>query len=397
MADETWVIELSTPQMTTPIKITMDSPLIIGRSIPGEDSQPDIDLGPFEAADQGVSHRHLKLHSEKGQLWITDLKSTNGTQLNDQAMTPNQAYPLGNRNHLTLGKLPIDIQVVVAPTPAKGPSETAALPHHGSGELILIVEDDPEVAKVFSTVMERAGYTVKLAHEVVSAIRLFNSKRPAAVLLDLMLPHMNGVEFCRYVRRDVDLNSIPIIIVSADSAPAHRTEAMQAGADAFLSKPVTAQQLQQAVGELIAEKGKSSPQFQTKQLGDSKAAEELRPEVQENSIVLFIAGYSNAPITLLVKDVATFGRIQSAKSAKIHFDLSPFDAMESGVSRLHMKLHNKKGEFFIEDLESTNGTFRNGTRLEPHKQEQVKNGDEITLGSLKIYLYFLEHNQPSAS
>lgn len=392
-----WVIEISIPRMTAPIKIQLDDYITLGRTVRGNDEQPDIDLTPYGAEDSGVSRLHIGLHSQEDQLFVTDLGSQNGTRMNDERLTPKHPYPLRHGAKLELGKLSLKINLVVSPTFGSQIYKQPTLkldeidPVQGNGESILIVEDDPEVAKVLSIIMERNGYLTRTSHEVLGAIRAFNQKRPHAILLDLMLPDMNGIEFCRYVRRDVIKNTIPVVVVSADKNDLHAAEAIQAGANVFLTKPVSATELQRVVSVLIAQHEKGSSILETKQLAGTAPLQAVAPESRDNSCVLYIAGHSDAPITLNVSTTVSFGRTHSTGSFKTHIDLSRFDAINMGVSRLHMYLHWKDGNFYVEDVESMNGTFRNGFPLEPRQLTQVSNGDEVRLGQLRMYIYFLEN------
>jgi pSer/pThr/pTyr-binding forkhead associated (FHA) protein len=70
-------------------------------------------------------------------------------------------------------------------------------------------------------------------------------------------------------------------------------------------------------------------------------------------------------------------------------DLSRFQAIDLGVSRVHMVMQYKDGKFMIEDLGSVNGTFLNGRSIRPGKLEALSNADEIRLGQLRMYAYFL--------
>ncbi len=365
--------------------------------MPGKPEVPDIDLAAYGAEEMGVSRQHASIYCLDDQLFVSDLGSQNGTKIDGERLEPHQSYPLRHGTKLELAKLPLKVNLIVSPTfgsqiykqPTLSLDETP--PIRGKGELVLIVEDDPEVAKVLALIMERNGYIARITHEVLSAIRAFNQKRPSAILLDLMLPDMNGIEFCRYVRRDVIKNTIPVIIVSADRNDLHAAEAIQAGADIFLTKPVSALELQQVVSTLISQHERGISSVQTKQLIGTAPLQAIAPESRENSLVIYVAGHSDSPITLNLNHSISFGRTHSTGSLKTHIDLTRFDAMNMGVSRVHMYLHCKDGKFYVEDLDSTNGTFRNGFPLEPHEWTEIANGDEVRLGQLRLYVYFLEN------
>ncbi len=392
-----WVIEIFVPRMNAPIKVKIDEQIILGRSVVGSPDQPDIDLGPYGGEEYGVSRQHVSIFPQGDQLFVVDLESQNGSKIDGERLPPHTPSPLHHGVKLDLGRMPLKVNMVVSPTRGSQIYKQPTLkledkpPIKGKGEQILIVEDDPEVAKVLALVMEKNGYVARTAHEVLSAIRAFNQKRPQAILLDLMLPDMNGLEFCRYVRRDVVKNTIPVVVVSADKNELHAAEAMQAGADFFLTKPVSALELQQVVSMLITQHEKGVTTVQTKQLIGTAPLQAIAPESRNNSCVIYIAGHSDAPITLNVNNTVSFGRTHSTGSLKTHIDLTRFDAINMGVSRVHMYLHWKDEHFYVEDLGSTNGTFRNGFPLEPNDPTQITNADEIRLGQLRMYIYFLDN------
>lgn len=386
-----WVIELGTPAMKNWLKVTFDSEISIGSSVPGGEEQPDIDLSAYGAAMQGVAPRHLGLFVQEGQLFVVDLGSLYGTRLNGQALIPDKAYSLQNGAKLELGQMPLEIRLTIAPSHSQTePDEDIRI---GNGEMILIVEDDPEVAKVLSIIMARVGYRPVVTHEVVTAIRSFNKQRPSAILLDLMLPDMNGLEFCRYVRRDTIQNTIPVLVISADTTA--REEAMRAGADVFFTKPFKTHELVQEVSRLITESqaGSLMNRVGTKQLVGTAPLEAFPAELRRYGVVLYVAGYSDAPIALDVQKSVSFGRAAGPGSLETHVDLSRFEASTMGVSRLHMVLHPRDGKFYIEDKGSMNGTFRNGNSHEKGEIVEVRNGDEIRLGALRMYIYFIEDTE----
>lgn len=395
-----WVIELYNPKMPTPLKIRLEHRVIIGRTDKNQAQQPDIDLGPYGAEAEGVSRQHLALHTENELLMVTDLKSGNGTSLNNVRLEPNKPHILKNNDVLHLGRMEITVRVIISP--AEGSifrKQTELLiedqMHPGKGQFVLIVEDHPEVAKVFALILERAGYTVQICPDVVSAMRAFNHKRPSAMVLDLMLPDMNGLELCRYVRRNIQRNTMPIVIVSAATTPDKVAEAIDAGADIFLGKPVSAKELRHVISSLIHQHESGVTMLATKHLVGTAPLQAVEPESRRNSVVLFVAGHSDTPITINVQQPVAFGRAADLP-AKTYVDLSRFNAIDNGVSRIHMTLHNKEGKFYVEDNNSVNGTYLNGDPLRPHQQKELSNSDEIRLGQLRMYVYFLtdkEHGE----
>ncbi len=114
---------------------------------------------------------------------------------------------------------------------------------------ILVVEDDADLADAIVEVLTEGGYRVMYARDGARALGLLESEAPDLILLDLMMPGMNGWEFREHQARDRRLSEIPVLILSALDHAEHGIEA--AG---FLRKPVTPEQLLEAVDRLSRRK-----------------------------------------------------------------------------------------------------------------------------------------------
>ncbi len=116
---------------------------------------------------------------------------------------------------------------------------------------IVIVEDEPDTAEMFAEMMRLSGYHVLKSYGGTPAIALISYEKPDAVVLDVMMPDLSGLEVLRYMRRDPRLAGIPVVVVSAKSLPRDIKEGLDAGADAYLTKPVAYQDLNAAVRTLL--------------------------------------------------------------------------------------------------------------------------------------------------
>jgi two-component system phosphate regulon response regulator PhoB len=108
---------------------------------------------------------------------------------------------------------------------------------------ILIVEDEPDLLDLLDGGLRTAGFAVDLAAEGGEALRIARANVPDLVLLDLMLPDMDGTEVCRRLRQDAATRQAGIVIVSARSELLDRIEAFQDGADDYLVKPFSFREL----------------------------------------------------------------------------------------------------------------------------------------------------------
>ncbi|MEA3351241.1 MAG: response regulator [Chloroflexota bacterium] len=116
---------------------------------------------------------------------------------------------------------------------------------------IVIVEDEPDTAEMFAEMMRLNGYTVLKSYGGVSAIKLVTDEKPDAVVLDVMMPDLSGLDVLRHLRQDDDLKNIPVIVASAKSLPSDIQAGLDAGASIYLTKPVTYQEFSRAVQDVI--------------------------------------------------------------------------------------------------------------------------------------------------
>ena len=123
-----------------------------------------------------------------------------------------------------------------------------------SGGHILVVDDDADSRRILDEYLSWTGYEVWTAENAEKALRLMRERCPAAVVVDVRMPRMSGVELVRIVRADAELRRVPVVAVSAyaDSDPDLERELEEAGADACVAKPPALQELVHTLGALIA-------------------------------------------------------------------------------------------------------------------------------------------------
>jgi len=102
---------------------------------------------------------------------------------------------------------------------------------------ILIIEDDPEAAHILELSLKREGYTVGIAMDGTQGLSAVQTQRPDLVLLDLMMPDVDGFEVCRRIRANPATARLPIIVVSARTQDADKQMAAKVGANGYLTKP----------------------------------------------------------------------------------------------------------------------------------------------------------------
>ena len=105
-------------------------------------------------------------------------------------------------------------------------------------ELILIVEDEITTSQLVKIVLKKQGYRVVTATTGPEALRIADDLKPDLILLDIVLPGMDGFQVCQYLRKNPNTARIPVIMFSGLDRPADQRNAFAAGSDDYLTKPV---------------------------------------------------------------------------------------------------------------------------------------------------------------
>ncbi|MGH9905135.1 MAG: PAS domain S-box protein [Pyrinomonadaceae bacterium] len=119
-------------------------------------------------------------------------------------------------------------------------------------ETVLIVNDVPEQLSLMDSLLRKAGYSVLTATDGLEALDVVKSSRPELVISDVSMPRVNGIEFCRRIRRDSDLHNIPILLMSAHRRDTDSVvEGLESGADDYLEVPFDSTRLVAKVSRLL--------------------------------------------------------------------------------------------------------------------------------------------------
>jgi DNA-binding response OmpR family regulator len=132
--------------------------------------------------------------------------------------------------------------------------------HNQKGKkLILLVEDEITIATLMKLRLEEAGYEVITASDGFLAISFARSKKPDLILLDLMLPKLDGFTVCKLIKSSDTTKNIPIIAVTARVSPQDMERGFEVGCDAYLTKPTDFPTLLNKISELLKNKNETSP------------------------------------------------------------------------------------------------------------------------------------------
>jgi CheY-like chemotaxis protein len=104
--------------------------------------------------------------------------------------------------------------------------------------VVLLIEDDPDQRRLLERTMAGGGWRVIGAPDGEAGLAAAREHRPDAIVLDVMMPRLNGYQTCRQLKADPEIRAIPVIMVTAKDQPADEFWAGEVGADAFLAKPV---------------------------------------------------------------------------------------------------------------------------------------------------------------
>ena len=104
----------------------------------------------------------------------------------------------------------------------------------------LIVEDDVNIAELLMLYLEKDGFDVSIAHDGGRGIAMFNELNPDLVLLDIMMPVMDGIQVCREIRK---VSMVPIIMLTAKGETSDKVTGLDSGADDYVTKPFEVKEL----------------------------------------------------------------------------------------------------------------------------------------------------------
>jgi DNA-binding response OmpR family regulator len=172
---------------------------------------------------------------------------------------------------------------------------------------ILVVDDEPEAVELVEFNLKQAGYAVTTAADGAEALKKARTQAPALILLDVMLPEMDGFEICKTLRLDAATAKVPIIMLTAKAAEIDRVLGLELGADDYLTKPFSPRELVLRVKKILSY---SQP--------GEKPKEQLRFGDLLIDMPRHVASWKNRPIDLTATEFKLLtmlaqraGRVQS--------------------------------------------------------------------------------------
>lgn len=116
---------------------------------------------------------------------------------------------------------------------------------------VLVVDDEPNILMSLEFLMRKSGYEVFIARDGAEALQLVHEQHPNVLVLDVMMPQVDGYEVCQLIKSNPDLEQIRVIFLSAKSKETDIERGYAAGADLYLSKPFSTKELVKRIQEFL--------------------------------------------------------------------------------------------------------------------------------------------------
>jgi len=162
----------------------------------------------------------------------------------------------------------------------------------GAAPLVLVVDDDARNSRLLSRILEAEGYHTRSAPDGESALAQVAAERPDMMLVDVMMPGLDGYEVCRRIKADPETRAIPALLVTALNDPSDKVRGLDAGADDFLTKPINR-------GELLA---RVRTHFRIKRLRD-EVVDSRESLARQNRKLLALERMREDLVHMLVHDL----------------------------------------------------------------------------------------------
>ena len=225
---------------------------------------------------------------------------------------------------------------------------------------ILVVDDEPAVTDLLAYNLRKAGYDVSSAADGREALRLARENRPDLVLLDLMIPELDGLEVCRELRKD---NALPIIMLTARGEEIDRVVGLELGADDYVTKPFSVRELL-ARGKAVLRRASQAPQTGSSITLDGPGDLQLDLERRVASIAAAPIELTRLEFDLLQLLLSNRGRVLTRERLLEQawgYDFAgDTRAVDSAVKRLRAKLRAVSSE--ADAIEAVRGV---GYRFNP--------------------------------
>ena len=207
---------------------------------------------------------------------------------------------------------------------------------------VLIVEDDPDTARLVGIYLSRDGHKVLTAHDGLEGLRLAREAGPDLVVLDLMLPGMDGIEVCRTLREE---STVPIVMLTARVEEKDRLDGLDLGADDYVSKPFSPKELAARVRAVMRRTAREALESGPEEISHGNVKVDLKRHVVsigDRNITLTPTEFRC--MSMFVREPGrTFTREQIIDRV-FGYDFDGFDrTVDAHIANLRRKLGVKRG------------------------------------------------------
>jgi two-component system, OmpR family, alkaline phosphatase synthesis response regulator PhoP len=195
---------------------------------------------------------------------------------------------------------------------------------------ILVVEDDPDIADLIRHYLEKSGHAVQLLGSGAAVLPKVRADRPDLIVLDLMLPGLDGLMVCQALRSDPLTAAIPIIMVTARGDEADRIAGLELGADDYVTKPFSAKELSARVSALLRRAQRLDPADPVVRYGSitidsgrhvvTVDGQEVRLTAKEFLLLLYLVQHRGRVLSrdLLLTDVWGYQYTGGTRTVDVH-------------------------------------------------------------------------------
>jgi len=223
------------------------------------------------------------------------------------------------------------------------------------GGKILVVDDEKKLAGLVKAYLEKEGYQVVVAYDGETALELFRQESPDLVVLDILLPGLDGLEFCRRVRLD---SRAPIIMLSARAEELDKVVGLEVGADDYVTKPFSPRELVARV-RAVLRRGRLAPSGEPAMVRGPLLIDRGRRAVQvEEEEVFLTATEFDLLAGLAERTGQVFNRRQLLSLSQDDYFEGYERTVDTHVKNIRRKLREKAGDWdFVETVHGVGYRF----------------------------------------
>lgn len=175
---------------------------------------------------------------------------------------------------------------------------------------ILVVDDEPDIVELVSYNLKKEGFEVSSASDGEEALKEIRKGKYEALILDLMLPGIQGMELCRILRNDPKTKDLPIIMLTAKGEEIDRILGLETGADDYLTKPFSPRELTARVRAVLRRVGEKTPEEKILRMGGLLINKETYSVLKDDKPVALSSTEFRLLVFLLEKKGKVFSRDQ---------------------------------------------------------------------------------------